>query len=347
MVTANYGAFMSTYGNNNDEPAIALQFLNAGGAVIGAADTLTHRTLGWTLKAAFADVPPGTRTIRVNIMGTRLAGTDNDSYIDDIFLQLITAPSGCSAYAPPGPAMGRVYVDQDAPAYPDGKSWTTAYRTLRDALAQSNSDSTVQAIWIAEGVYPVTTTGDRALSFSITRDVAIYGGFAGTEELLTQRNIALHPVVLTGEIGDTTAVTDNSWHVVTVSHTNDTVRLDGLTITGGYADVAGQQRGGALTNAISVKEPVVLDNCTLTGNHGLLTGSVFNQSKLILNGCTITQPEAAGMSPVVLRNEGSTARLVLANTILTQSGTGATQGLENVGGAEMRITGNTTLEQSE
>jgi hypothetical protein len=346
-VAAHFGAYLTAWGNNNDEPSIALAFLDENGTLIGTSDTLDHRLPGWTLKSGLATLPPVTRTVRFRLMGTRLAGTDNDSYIDDVFLQLITAPSGCSTYTPPGPAMGRIYVDEDAPAYPDGKSWTTAYRSLRDALAQSNADTTVQAIWIAEGVYPVTTSADRSLSFSITRDVAVYGGFAGTEELLAQRDIALHPVVLSGEIGDTSMLADNSWHVVTISHTADTVRLDGLTITGGYADDPGQQRGGALTNAISAKEPVVLDGCTLTGNYGLQTGSVFNQSKLVLDGCTITQSEAAGMSQVVLRNEGSTARLVLANTTLTQSGTGATQGLENVGGAEVRVMGNTTLEKSE
>ena len=341
-----YGAYLANY-QNTDEPSFALQFMDGGGNPIGGTDTIRHNQAAWTLKQNATAVPVGTRTIRMIIMGKRTAGVDNDSYVDDLFVSLFTGLEGCSTYAPPGPAMGRVYVDQTAPAYPDGKSWTTAYRTLRDALAQSNADTTIQAIWIAEGVYPVTTTVDRSLSFSITRDVAVYGGFTGTEAFLEQRDITLHPVVLSGEIGDSTMLADNSWHVVTISHTADTVRLDGLTITGGYADGPGQARGGALTTALSVKEPVVLDSCLLTDNHGLMTGSVFNQSKLILTSCTITQPEAAGMSPVLLRNEGINARLVLANTILIQTGPGATQGLENVGGAEVRITGNATLEHSE
>lgn len=346
-ILVHFGAFMTAYAANNDEPSLALQFLNAGGSTIGTTDTLRHRTATWTLKEKLFAVPPGTRTIRYNIMGTRLAGVDNDSYMDDLFLKLFTGVEGCDQYEAPGPSNGRIYVDKDAPGNPDGQSWTTAFRSLRDALAQSNANPDIQEIWIAEGIYPVTSSADRSLSFGITRAVALYGGFSGSEDLLSERNISLHPVVLTGEIGDTTVRTDNSWHVLTIANTTDTTRLDGLTITGGYADGPDQTRGGALRNFLSAKEPVILASCTLTNNHGLLTGSIYNQSKLILSNCALFQGIATGTSEVLIRNEGGLARLVLVDATLWQPGTGSPQGLENINGAEVRMEGSSAILRDE
>jgi len=338
-VTAHFGAWLSAFAANNDKPAIALQCRDASNMVIAISDTLSFQSTPWTLKEMLFPVPAGTRTLRVNIMGTRLAGVDNDSYVDDVFLELTTAFEGCFSYEPPGPSQGRLYVDADAPAQPDGKSWTTAYRSLGAALEQSNTDTTVSEIWIAEGLYPVTQGTDRDLSFHITRSVDIHGGFAGTENNLEERNIAIHPVVLSGEIGDTSIVTDNSRHVMLISSTIDTLRLDGLTISGGYADGPGDERAGALITFASNREPVLLDSCQFADNHGVLTGTILNQCQLFLSNCQLDQDTGSGSSPVAIRNEGVTAVLRLIDTTLFQQGPGSQQGIENVDGAKLKVIG--------
>ncbi len=48
---------------------------------------------------------------------------------------------------------------------------------------------------------------DRTISFELKNGVAIYGGFAGTETLRTQRNPATNVTVLSGDIGSQVLVT--------------------------------------------------------------------------------------------------------------------------------------------
>ena len=222
IVLANYGAYMADWANT-DEPSMSLQFLAANNSVLGNTDTLRHRLSAWTLKQNSVPVPEGTRTIRSIVMGTRFSGTDNDSYLDNIFCRLVSGNTSCTPYVSPGPAQGRIYVDQEAIGFPDGESWTTAYRTIGQALLQSNADTSIHEIWVAEGHYPVTTNTVRDTSYYVTRAIRLYGGFSGVESLLLQRNIAANPVHLTGEIGDTSLLIDNCYHVLHISNTQDTV----------------------------------------------------------------------------------------------------------------------------
>jgi hypothetical protein len=47
-------------------------------------------------------VPTGTEEIRLILMGTRNAGSDNDSYFDDMFLKLNLNGNGCEQYTAVG-----------------------------------------------------------------------------------------------------------------------------------------------------------------------------------------------------------------------------------------------------
>ncbi len=105
-------------------------------------------------------------------------------------------------------------------------SWAKAC-DLQTALTRATSGT---AIWVAAGTYKPGTT--RTATFRLKNGVAIYGGFAGTETALNQRNPTTHVTILSGNIGNGT----NSNHVVTGT-TGAT--LDGFTITGGSATSSG------------------------------------------------------------------------------------------------------------
>jgi predicted outer membrane repeat protein len=144
---------------------------------------------------------------------------------------------------------GVLYVDAAAlgPAH-DGTSWATAFTDLQAALAGAGVSDEV---WVAAGTYKPTATTDRAISFALKAGVAIYGGFAGTETLRSERDSANRVTILSGDIGTPGVATDNSYHVVTaLSPVDSSTILDGFTITGGRADgpaAAGQDmRGGGL-----------------------------------------------------------------------------------------------------
>lgn len=156
-----------------------------------------------------------------------------------------------------GVACGQAvwYVDADAPAGGDGMSWATAFTDLHDALeAVGDGD----AIWIAEGTYtPDRGTGDRSLFFGFPprRSVSIYGGFAGDETLLEERDWEAHPTILSGDLhGDDGAgfanMEENSYHLFsTIEHEDSQIYvLDGLTLQGGNANgEGGNSEGGAIT----------------------------------------------------------------------------------------------------
>ncbi|PWQ93789.1 hypothetical protein DKT75_19490 [Leucothrix arctica] len=139
-----------------------------------------------------------------------------------------------------------VYVDGDAKSGVNGKGWKTAFNTLQNGIDLAYQ--TGAQVWIAEGSYFPNETLGRKSTFILRDDVEIYGGFKGIESKLEQRSVGLYPTILDGNIGNKTLATDNSYHVVSAL---DNTVIDGLTITGGYADgTLLDNRGGALTTAL-------------------------------------------------------------------------------------------------
>ncbi|HLF63055.1 MAG TPA: FN3 domain-containing metallophosphoesterase family protein [Saprospiraceae bacterium] len=328
-VLVHYGAYLADW-QNTDIPSFALQFHDGDGQVISGTDTISHQQSAWTLKQQTLAVPEDTRTIRYILMGTRTAGTDNDSYFDNIFLELLSGDFACSEYTPPGPVHGRLYVDHSANGVPNGESWLKAYRTLGDALVESNSDTSIHEIWIAEGVYPVTTNTNRDTSFIIERAVKIYGGFEGSEELLSQRIPELHPVILSGEIGDTSTTADNVYHVVLVQSIMDTVLFDGIAICCGNADSLNNTTGGGLYVSETNMQPVLLRNCVLSDNNASAGSALYNEANAILEQSIIN---SSGTASAIL-NTGPLAELTLQNTVIHHC-MGCDEAVKNVGGAVM------------
>ena len=111
----------------------------------------------------------------------------------------------------------------------------------------------------------------RSATYQLASGVAIYGGFAGTESEREQRDWVEHETVLSGDIGVVEDSSDNAYHVVTGSGTDETAVLDGFTITGGRAAGAGPlgRGGGLYTEAGSP----VLSNITFSANWAEWAGS--------------------------------------------------------------------------
>ena len=89
--TAHYGGYFSDFGGN-DVPAAFLIFRDANGFEVSRAPTLSSATTTWTEVADAILVPETTATIEYVMTGTRNAGTDNDSYLDDLSLHLEVIP---------------------------------------------------------------------------------------------------------------------------------------------------------------------------------------------------------------------------------------------------------------
>lgn len=84
---AYFGAYMRDW-NGNDIPQIKLYFYSSTNSLLGESGWLSHNTPDFTLKEGKIKIPKLTRTIKFEIKGVRNAGSDNDSYIDDIYLRI-------------------------------------------------------------------------------------------------------------------------------------------------------------------------------------------------------------------------------------------------------------------
>ena len=110
----------------------------------------------------------------------------------------------------------------------DCSSWSNAC-TLQTALTTAVGGD---QIWVKMGVHkPATNPAQRTAAFALKSDVAIYGGFAGTETALNQRDWTLNVTVLSGDIDNndtvdasgvvttaTSIVGSNAYHVVSATN---------------------------------------------------------------------------------------------------------------------------------
>ncbi len=139
------------------------------------------------------------------------------------------------------------HVKHDATGANNGSNWANAHVRLQDALANPACGE----IRVARGVYTPTDAGDPAISFAIRPGQRLYGGFAGTETSLGQRDPASHRTVLSGDLGrdDVTdadgVVVDgadrrgsNSLRVVTIDGTTAAGRVTATTLLDGFAITA-------------------------------------------------------------------------------------------------------------
>ena len=188
------------------------------------------------------------------------------------------------------------YVNNDvAGGNNDGTSWDNAYASLQDALTAAHDGD---QIWIAAGTYYPTKqvggTEDRFATFQMKNGVEIYGGFAGTEDPATfdlaNRNFTTNKTILSGNIGAKEDNIDNCYHVFFHPEglaLDSTALLDGVTITGGYADgpVADWHDcgGGMFNNGSSptLDNIVISDNTTVFYGGGIC--NVFSSSPTLTN----------------------------------------------------------------
>lgn len=200
----------------------------------------------------------------------------------------------------------------------DGSSWPDAYSDLQTALAAATSGD---QIWVAEGSYRPTSGADRTVSFQLKTGVEVYGGFAGNELALGDRNPSNHTTTLTGDIGAPINPFDNTHHVIVASGVDDSAILDGFTITQGNANgVAPNDQGGGLLCSFGGSPTV--RQCSISGNGATFGGGVYcgvDSSPKLVN-CTLAANFSSGEGGGMLNKDASP---VLINCLLSgnQAGT--------------------------
>ncbi|TWT45447.1 hypothetical protein RAS1_18720 [Phycisphaerae bacterium RAS1] len=192
--------------------------------------------------------------------------------------------AGCPAYA------DVIYVDADATGTGDGSSWLNALTSLPAALDLADAGD---ELWVAAGIYR-PAAGSRDATIRLKTGVAIYGGFAGAETQIVQRDVGANLTLISGDMnGDDDADWsnrgENCYQVVTALNVDDTAVLDGFTVRGGYADgpffgadPASRDQGSAVN--IYFARPVIR-NCTFEDNWAVNHGTINDHGGAYISNC--------------------------------------------------------------
>ncbi|MFN8357668.1 MAG: T9SS type A sorting domain-containing protein [Spirosomataceae bacterium] len=221
-------------------------------------------------------------------------------------------------------SQGVIFVKPTGSDENDGATWDSAFKTLHKALTVATPSN---QIWVAAGTYlpQADKTGNMSPTYSSSKTfvmkegVKIYGGFAGTESNLADRNWKTNVTILSGDhngddvvnVGSTFSLTnygENSANVIFNDRNGLTSAavLDGFTITAGSASEA---VGGSGIYNRSVSPTI--ENCTFINNTcGGMGAGMYNwsSSNPIVKNCNFVQN--FGSVGVGMGNDGSSPTLI-------------------------------------
>lgn len=202
-----------------------------------------------------------------------------------------------------------IFVKASASGANDGSSWLNAYTSLDAALTAAASGG--NTVWVAAGTYKP----GAQLTFLLSDGMKIYGGFAGTETSLGERNIAANTTILSGDILGNDIPgnfamnrVDNAQHVVTCVElvSNPGIVVDGFTIKGGQtlngsANTDLTRRGGG----IQIIAKAAIRNCTFEDNYAESGAGIAALDALSagfeIQNCTFQNNKAEAQAALFLR----------------------------------------------
>jgi len=190
-----------------------------------------------------------------------------------------------------------------------GTNWSgTQYTTIQaavDAAAPSGDE-----IWVEQGTYMLT------LTITVSKSVALYGGFTGSETAREQRNWVSNVTTVDG---------NNSFRCFQLQITSTgTAVIDGFTITKGDTN-SDSTNGAGIANGI---EGGVADggnltvaNCIFTLNSSGKHGAISNEQKgnLTVINCTFSKNTAGNRAGAINHNEGAEKMTVTGCTFSENS----------------------------
>ena len=169
-----------------------------------------------------------------------------------------------------------IYVNSNASGANNGSSWTNAYDSLQNALKEALSGD---QIWVAAGVYKATSYVGHAgkyLSFNLNGGISLYGGFAGIESSVSQRNWVTNVTILSGDIAIKGDSVDNTNTILVCKNTSTSSLLDGFIVEDGYNinNFQDSIRGAGLC---LLRASLIINHCTFKNNisAGIPGGAIF------------------------------------------------------------------------
>jgi predicted outer membrane repeat protein len=182
------------------------------------------------------------------------------------------------------------YVKQGALGLNNGTNWQNAFQNLQSALQIAQKGD---AIWVSAGTYLPTNTNNRNQRFKLPSGVSLYGGFIGTENVLDERVSTNAPSILSGNIGNPTDSTDNSYTILFMPFPDSTTLVDNIVFQGGQAssDTTFQALSPTLSGGavyIEAKDSFALptfSNCIFRNNYAKGSGGAIFLNGRQCKGC--------------------------------------------------------------
>ena len=192
----------------------------------------------------------------------------------------------------------------------NGLSWGNAVSLsrARNLVNYYNTQTTPveNQIWMKGGTYDLTAV------FQINIPIVMYGGFAGTETLLTQRDWANNPTIL-----NQTAAAMVIW-----GNLEYDVLLDGLILQGGRP-ASGANGCGQISNGTTLRNCIIRNNKAVTNSGALTAYQVSAATKIVvIENCLIINNES-GTAPSALTinvPNSSIINTTISNNLCTTSG---------------------------
>ncbi len=177
--------------------------------------------------------------------------------------------------------ISQIFVNQNLTGGAnDGSSWENAFTDLESAM----SVSTPGQIWIAAGTYLPPTQSDGAY-FQLNVPHALYGGFAGNEQSLEERDIALNETRLSGDLSQNDASTnvllnknDNALHVLYIPEMSAaSIIIDGISFSNGFSPINDLEADGFIIQGAGILSytTIHVSHCTFKENVGVNGSSIY------------------------------------------------------------------------
>ena len=225
----------------------------------------------------------------------------------------------------------QVYVDASATGSNDGSSWTNAYTDLQMAIGNS---ATGTQLWVAAGTYSPGSATTDFFDLS-TPGLEIYGGFVGTETMLSQRDYSTNITILSGDVnGDdvdddfSNNRADNNLHVMIIDDTitNSTI-LDGLIIEHGNTEGVSGSGNSRRSGGILCFGSPIIRNCTFQQNYGYYAAALYPRgsattSDIIVDNCIFKNNQAQFGAGIYIIGGGTITDCEFSNNDILGSGGG-------------------------
>ena len=213
----------------------------------------------------------------------------------------------------------RYHVNLNATGANIGSNWNDAFVDLQSALSLAIPGD---EIWVAAGVYKPTNHTDRTIAFALQDGVDLFGGFAGGETELIQRDLANNITVLSGDIGQPGSIADNSHTVVKANNITTTITLDGFRIMSGNSGNGNNGGGVSATNITNGL--LIVKNCHIVRNTSQNYGGgiYLAAARLTIENCLLELNQTSGGSGGAIcngNNNGGYSSLTILDSRFTNN----------------------------